>query len=90
MDNQAGSLTEKKLAYYETLYKENVLSKPLNVNVSVTESGISGFGYICDQIGTKEDEPLYSRYNCGFDEITMRKMRLIKGKNWKKIITLLL
>ncbi len=70
MDNQAGSLTEKKLAYYETLYKENVLSKPLNVNVSVTESGISGFGYICDQIGTKEDEPLYSRYNCGFDEIT--------------------
>ncbi len=70
MDNQAGSLTEKKLAYYETLYKENVLAKPLNVNVSVTESGISGFGYICDQIGTKEDEPLYSRYNCGFDEMT--------------------
>ena len=52
MDNQASSLTEKKLAYYETLYKENVLSKPLNVNVSITESGISGFGYICDQIGT--------------------------------------
>lgn len=70
MDNQASSLTEKKLAYYETVYKENVLSKPLNINVSVTESGISGFGYICDQIGTKEDEPLYSRYNCGFDEIT--------------------
>ncbi len=70
MDNQASSLTEKKLAYYETVYKENVLSKPLNISVSVTESGISGFGYICDQIGTKEDEPLYSRYNCGFDEIT--------------------
>ncbi len=70
MDNQASSLTEKKLAYYETVYKENVLSKPLDINVSVTESGISGFGYICDQIGTKEDEPLYSRYNCGFDEIT--------------------
>lgn len=70
MDNQASSLTEKKLAYYETVYRENVLSKPLDINVSVTENGISGFGYICDQIGTKEDEPLYSRYNCGFDEIT--------------------
>lgn len=70
MDNQASSLTEKKLAYYETVYKENVLSKPQDISVTVTESGISGFGFICDQIGTKEDEPLYSRYNCGFEEIT--------------------
>lgn len=70
MDNQTGSLTGKKLAYFETVYKENVLSKPQDISVNVTEDGIFGFAYICDQIGTKEDEPLYSKYNCGFDEIT--------------------
>ncbi len=70
MDNQVSSSTAKMLASFETVYKENVLSKPQNIKVFVTEDGIYGTAFICDQIGTKEDDMFYSNFECSFDIIT--------------------
>ncbi|MBD5138163.1 MAG: SHOCT domain-containing protein [Ruminococcus sp.] len=70
MDNQVSSSNAKMLASFETVYKENVLSKPQNIKVFVTEDGIYGTAFICDQIGTKEDDMFYSSFECSFDIIT--------------------
>lgn len=70
MDNQVSSSSAKMLASFETVYKENVLSKPQNIKVFVTEDGIYGTAFICDQIGTKEDDMFYSNFECSFDIIT--------------------
>ncbi|MDE6599736.1 MAG: SHOCT domain-containing protein [Oscillospiraceae bacterium] len=70
MDNQVSSSNAKTLASFETVYKENVLSKPQNIKVFVTEDGIYGTAFICDQIGTKEDDMFYSSFECSFDIIT--------------------
>ena len=70
MDNQASIYSEKKIASYESIYKESMLSKPQEVNVTVTAEHIYGMAYICDQTGTKEEDPVYSRFSCGLEEIT--------------------
>lgn len=69
MDNQS-IYTEKKLGYYESVYKESMLSKPQDVNVTVTPSHIFGVAYIWEQKGTKEEGPNYMRFTCGLEEIT--------------------
>lgn len=70
MDNQASIYNEKKLAFFESTYRETVLSKPQEVNVTITPEHIYGQAYICDQTGTREDDPVYSRFTCGLEEIT--------------------
>lgn len=70
MDNNASIYTEKKLAYFESTYKEGVLSKPQDVNITITPYHIYGVAYICDQKGTKEEDPTYTRFTCGMEEIT--------------------
>ncbi|MBP1561641.1 MAG: SHOCT domain-containing protein [Oscillospiraceae bacterium] len=70
MDNQASIYSEKKLAYYETVYKETILSKPQEISLTVTAEHIFGIAYICDQTGTMENDPVYTRYSCGLEEIT--------------------
>lgn len=70
MDNQASIYTEKKLAFFESTYRETVLSKPQEVNVTITPEHIYGQAYICDQTGTREEDPVYSRFTCGLEEIT--------------------
>lgn len=70
MDNQASIYSEKKLAYFEAVYRETKLSKPQDVNITVTAEHIYGIAYICDQTGTKEEDPVYTRFSCGLEEIT--------------------
>lgn len=70
MDNQASIYTEKKLAFFESTYRETVLSKPQEVNITITPEHIYGQAYICDQTGTREEDPVYSRFTCGLEEIT--------------------
>ena len=70
MDNQASVYNEKKLAFFESTYRETVLSKPQEVNITITAEHIYGQAYICDQTGTREEDPVYSRFTCGLEEIT--------------------
>lgn len=70
VDNQATVYTEKKLAFFESVYRENVLSKPQEVNITVTPQHIYGTAYVCDQKGVQESDPVYSRFTCGLDQIT--------------------
>ncbi|MGN0587855.1 MAG: hypothetical protein ACI4JF_11255 [Oscillospiraceae bacterium] len=70
MDAQSNIYSEKKLAYFETTYKENILAKPQDVNLSITAAHLFGLAFICDQVGTKEEDPTYTRFSCGYEEIT--------------------
>ena len=70
MDDQTNVYSEKKLASFETIYKESVFSKPLDITVTITAAHIYGAGYICVQKGTKEDDPEYGKYICGLEDIT--------------------
>ncbi len=70
MDAPSGVYTEKKLAFYETAYKENVISKPQEINLTVTAAHLYGLAFICDQVGTKESDPEYTRFTCSLEEIT--------------------
>ncbi len=70
MDNQASMYSEKKLAYFETVYKESKLSKPQEVNITVTANHIYGVAFIWEQQGIKEEDPVYKRFACGLEEIT--------------------
>lgn len=70
MDDQTNVYSEKKLASFETIYKESMFSKPLDVTVTITAAHIYGAGYICVQKGTKEDDPEYGKYVCGLEDIT--------------------
>lgn len=70
MDDQTNVYSEKKLASFETIYKESVFAKPLDITVTITAAHIYGAGYICIQKGTKEDDPEYGKYVCGLEDIT--------------------
>jgi hypothetical protein len=70
MDSQNSIYSEKKLAYYEASFKANMIAKPQEVNLTLTAAHIYGLGYIYDQTGTKESDPIYSRFSCSLDEIT--------------------
>lgn len=70
MEDQSSVYSEKKLAYYETTYKDNIVAKPQDINVTVTAAHLFGLAYTCEQVGTREDDPVYTRFVCSFDEIT--------------------
>lgn len=70
MDDLSSIYSEKKLAHFETSYRENLLAKPQDVNVSITAAHIYGLAFICDQVGTKEGDPEYTRFSCGLEEVT--------------------
>ena len=40
------------------------------MNITITPYHIYGLAYICEQKGTKEDDPTYMRFTCGLEEIT--------------------
>ena len=69
MDNQS-VYTEKKLGYFESVYKESMIAKPQDVNITVTPNHIFGVAYIWEQKGTKEEGPNYMRFTQGLEEIT--------------------
>lgn len=70
MDVQANVYSEKKIASYETVYKENILSKPLDINLTVTAAHLYGIAFVCDRKGTKEGDPEYMRFVCDLGDIT--------------------
>ncbi|MCH5194288.1 MAG: SHOCT domain-containing protein [Oscillospiraceae bacterium] len=77
MDNQASVYSEKSLAHFESSYRENMLSKPQDVNITITAMHIYGVAYIWEQKGTKEEGPNYMRFTCGLEEIT--KIEINRG-----------
>lgn len=70
MGEEMNVYSEKKLASFETIYKEGVFSKPLDITITITAAHIYGAGYVCVQEGTKEDDPEYGKYVCGLEDIT--------------------
>lgn len=70
MANQSSVYNEKKIAYYESTFRTSMLSKPLEVNITVTAAHLYGLAYIMEQNGTKEGDPVYMRFTCSLDEIT--------------------
>ena len=76
MDNQA-IYSEKSLGHFESTYRENMLSKPQEVNITITAKHIYGIAYIWEQKGIKEDGPNYMRFTCGLEEIT--KIEINRG-----------
>ena len=69
-NNQVNVGSEKKLGFFSSTFKESMLSKPQDVNITITPSCIFGVAYLWEQKGTKEDGPNYMRYTCNLDEIT--------------------
>lgn len=70
MSEEMNVYSEKKLASFETIYKEGMFSKPLDITITITAAHIYGSGYVCVQEGTKEDDPEYGKYICGLEDIT--------------------
>ncbi|MBQ4225378.1 MAG: hypothetical protein II664_03575, partial [Oscillospiraceae bacterium] len=70
MSNQTRIYNYKKIAYYESTYKIGMWGKPQEVNLTVTAQHIYGLGYVMEQKGTQEDDPVYTRFSCSLGEIT--------------------
>ena|GEM_PF-4367533 len=66
----ANSSGENKIADFQTGYKEKPLSKPQEISLTITKERLFGNAFICEQIGTKEQTPVYSKFDCRLDEIT--------------------
>ncbi len=72
MSSQSNSsvYSEKKIAAYESLFKESSFAKPQEVYLTITVAHLFGQAYIMEQQGTKEGDPVYSRFVCPLEEIT--------------------
>ncbi len=72
MSNQSSSsvYSEKKIAAYEALFKESSFAKPQEVYLTITVAHLFGQAYIMEQQGTKEGDPVYSRFVCPLEDIT--------------------
>ena len=47
-----------------------MITKPQDVDITITPSHIFGTAYIWEQKGTKEEGPDYMRFTCALEEIT--------------------
>lgn len=72
MSSQSNSsvYSEKKIAAYEAMFKESSFAKPQEVYLTITVAHLFGQAYIMEQQGTKEGDPIYSRFVCPLEEIT--------------------
>lgn len=68
--SNSGVYSEKKIAAYEALFKESSFAKPQEVYLTVTVAHLFGQAYIMEQQGTKEGDPVYSRFVCPLEDIT--------------------
>ena len=66
MSSQSNSsvYSEKKIAAYEAMFKESSFAKPQEVYLTITVAHLFGQAYIMEQQGTKEGDPVYSRFVC--------------------------
>ena len=64
MSSQSNSsvYSEKKIAAYEAMFKESSFAKPQEVYLTITVAHLFGQAYIMEQQGTKEGDPVYSRF----------------------------
>lgn len=62
--------SEKKVAAYESLFKESALAKPQEVYLTITVAHLFGQAYIMEQQGTQEGDPVYARFVCSLEEIS--------------------
>lgn len=70
MSSQSSVYSEKKIAAYESLFKESNFAKPQEVYLTLTVAHVFGQAYIVEQEGTKEGDAVYSRFVCPLEEIT--------------------
>ncbi len=52
------------------MFKESSFAKPQEVYLTITVAHLFGQAYIMEQQGTKEGDPVYSRFVCPLEEIT--------------------
>lgn len=67
---ESGVYNEKEIASYGGVYKENIIAKPQEIKLTVTARHVYGIAYACEQIGVSENDPVYTRFSCGLEEIT--------------------
>ena len=70
MSSQSSVYSEKKIAAYESLFRESNFAKPQEVYLTLTVAHVFGQAYIVEQEGTKEGDAVYSRFVCPLEEIT--------------------
>lgn len=86
MSSQSSVYTEKKIAAYESLFKESNFAKPQEVYLTITVAHVFGQAYILEQEGTKEGDPVYSRFVCPLEEITKVYVNDKTKKPWPLFI----
>lgn len=69
-DPNSSVYNEKKIAAYESVFKETNFAKPMEIFLTITVAHLFGQAYIMEQQGTKEGDPVYSRFVCPLEEIT--------------------
>lgn len=62
--------SEKRIASYDSLFRESPLSKPLEFSLTITAANLFGQAYVWEQQGTKDGEPIYQRFECPLESIT--------------------
>lgn len=62
--------SEKKIASYDSLFKESPFAKPQEVNLTITAAHLYGQAYIVERVATIEEDPVYTRFTCALEEIT--------------------
>lgn len=62
--------SEKRIASYDSLFRESPLSKPLEFSLTITAANLFGQAYVWEQQGTKDGEPIYQRFECPLENIT--------------------
>ncbi len=69
-DQNSSVYNEKKIAAYESVFKETNFAKPMDIFLTITAAHLFGQAYIITQEGIKEGDPVYSRFVVPLEEIT--------------------
>jgi uncharacterized protein YfkK (UPF0435 family) len=62
--------SEKTIATYETKYRDNPLSKPQDIVLTITSAHLYGKAFVCEQIATMEEDIFYSKFSASIAEIS--------------------
>ncbi|MDR0975158.1 MAG: SHOCT domain-containing protein [Ruminococcus sp.] len=61
---------EKTIATYETKYRDNPLSKPQEIVLTITAGHLYGKAFVCEQVATKEEDIFYSKFSASISDIS--------------------
>ncbi|MDR0904114.1 MAG: hypothetical protein LBM59_05735 [Ruminococcus sp.] len=62
--------SEKTIATYETKYRDNPLSKPQEIVLTITSGHLYGKAFVCEQVATKEEDIFYSKFSASIMDIS--------------------